>query len=471
MKALPPSRPKISIFTLAMINFAAIASMRSLPSVAPYGFSLLFFYTLAAFLFLIPTALVSAELTTLFPEGGGIYTWVSHALGERAGFFAVFLQNVNNFVCFPMALSFVAGTIAYGIFPSLEQSRLFTLAVILIMIWGGTIVALRGIRVTGSVSAIGSSVGTFLPISMMVGLCIYWLLSGHPSQISFSGKTFFPDLSSPNNVSLTLGLLLSFAGMEMSANHINDVENPRKNYPRAIFLATLLILFVSIFGSLAIAIVVPREELVIHAGATQALARFFAELNVSWLTPIVAILETFGAVAWFCTWVSGPPRALHATVRCGHLPQIFHGLNRHGMPTNIMLAQAIISTALALIFIFAESISTAFIILADLTAQYLLLMYVLMFLAAIILKIRRWGTLRTFRTTPGGEIGTIFLSALGLGASLVSYVIGFFPPSGIGIQSPRMYTACIIVGNVVALLLPYLLSNRKKNSPQGHRVP
>ncbi|MDR2436145.1 MAG: APC family permease [Puniceicoccales bacterium] len=446
------SKAKISVFMLAMVNFAAIATVRSLPSVAPYGFSLLFFYTLAAFLFLIPTAFVSAELTTLFPEGGGIYVWVSHALGQKAGFFAVLLQNVNNFVCFPMALSFVAGTIAYGIFPALGDNLLFTLAVILIMIWGGTFVTLYGMRITGSISAIGSSLGTFLPIAIMVTLCIYWICSGHPSQIVFSKKTFFPDFSSPNNLSLTLGILLSFAGIEMSANHIKDVENPRKNYPRAILLATLMILFVSVFGSLAIAIVVPKEELVIHAGATQALARFFAELHVEWLTPVVSILETFGSIAWFCAWVSGPPRALHATVKHGHLPRIFHKLNEHGMPTNIMLAQAIISTALSLVFVFAESMNAAFIILTELTTQFLLLMYTLMFLAAIILKIRGNAS-----TTIGGKFGIILLSIVGFGVSVVSYIIGFFPPDGVGIKNSMAYTLCMVIGNAAAILLPRLI--------------
>ncbi|MDR2721086.1 MAG: APC family permease [Puniceicoccales bacterium] len=456
MTTIPRGKTKISVFTLAMVNFAAIASVRSLPSVAPYGFSLLFFYTLAAFLFLIPTALVSAELTASFPEGGGIYAWVSHALGQKIGFFAVLLQNVNNFVCFPMALSFVAGTIAYGIFPTLEENHLFTLAVILIMIWGGTFVTMYGMRITGSISVIGSSLGTILPIAMIVALCIYWIYSGHPSQIIFSAKTFFPDFSSPNNLSLTLGILLSFAGMEMSANHIKDVKDPRKNYPRAILLATFMILFVSIFGSLAIAIVVPKEELVIYAGTTQAFARFFAELHVGWLTPVVSVLETFGSIAWFCTWVSGPPRALHATSKHGHLPYIFYKLNKHGMPANIMLAQAIISTVLSLVFVFAESMNAAFIILTELTAQFLLLMYTLMFLAAIILKIKRRNT-----STVSGKFGIILMSAVGLGVSLISYAIGFFPPSGIGIQNPMAYTMCIVIGNAAAILLLHLIWKRK----------
>jgi amino acid transporter len=362
-----------------------------------------------------------------------------------------------------MALSFVASTIAYGVFKSLEESRLFTLAVILIMIWGGTLVTLHGVRITGLISVIGSTLGTFLPTAIIVCLCIYWLVSGLPSQIVFSTKTFFPDISNPSSMSLILGILLGFAGLEMSANHIRDVKNPKKVYPQAILLAMLAILFVSIFGSLAIAIVVPKEGLALHAGAVQALARFFAEFHVEWLTPIISLLMVLGSIAWFCAWVSGPPRAMYATVKHGHLPYFLHKLNKHGMPTNIMLIQAVISTVLSFIFIFAESIGAAFVVLTALTAQFLLLMYVLMFLSAIILRIKTPEGEAEFHV-PGGKIGTILLSGVGLGVSLLSYIIGFFPPSGIGIKSPTAYTLSIMAGNIIAVSLPWLIETAKNKS-------
>jgi amino acid transporter len=463
MGIIAHDKSKIGLLSLSMINFAAIANVRSLPFPAPYGFSLVFFYMLAAFLFLIPTALISAELASSFPEDGGIYNWVSRALGPRTGFFAVLLQNVNNFVCFPMALSFVASVIAYGVFRSLEESRLFTISVILIMIWGGTFVTLYGVRITGLISTIGSTLGTFLPTAIIVGLCIYWLASGLPSQIVFSTKTFFPNVSNPGNISLVLGILLGFAGLEMSANHIRDVRNPRKVYPRAIFLSTAAILFVSVLGSLAIAIVVPNEELAIHAGAIQALSRFFSEFHVEWLTPIVSILIVLGSMAWFCAWVSGPPRALYATVNYGHLPYFFHKLNRHGMPTNIMLTQAAISTVLSFMFIFAESIGAAFVVLTTLTAQFLLLMYVLMFASAIILRIKTEEKENEFHV-PGGKIGTAVLASVGLGVSLISYMIGFFPPNGINIKNPTAYTLSIMIGNIIAVMLPWLIGPTKRKN-------
>ena len=96
------SKSTLGVFSLVMINFAAIANVRSMPSIAPYGLSMLFFYMVATFAFLIPSALVSAELASGFPGNGGIYHWVSIAFGKRIGFLAAWLQNSNNFLCFPI---------------------------------------------------------------------------------------------------------------------------------------------------------------------------------------------------------------------------------------------------------------------------------------------------------------------------------------------------------------------------------
>ncbi|MDE6432518.1 MAG: APC family permease [Opitutales bacterium] len=454
------SKRVINVFSLAMINFAAIANVRNLPTVAPYGFSMLFFYLMAAVLFLIPTALVSAELASTFTEDGGIYSWVSHAIGDKMGFLAILLQNIGNFVCFPMALSFVASTIAYGIFPSLVENRLFIISTILLMIWVGTLITLRGMQITGIISTIGSILGTFLPALIIVGFGMYWLFSGRESQIVVSTKTFLPDISGPNSLALILGLLLSFSGFEMSANHVRDVENPRKNYPRAILLATIMILFISIFGSLAIAIVIPKDKLAIHAGTIQALSQFFAEFHIEWLTPVIAIFMTCGSIAWFCAWVSGPPRALYTTTTHGYLPKIFHKLNKHGMPVNIMLFQALVSTALAFLFVFAESIGTAFVVLTNLASQFALLMYILMFTSAIVLKFKYPNSNSSAYHVPGGKIGMIILSGIGLLTSAISYLIGFFPPNDIGIRNPMIYTIIIIVGNLLIIMASVRLSKR-----------
>ena len=107
------SSVKLGVFTLAMINVAAIVSLRGLPSEAVYGLSSIFYYVFAAIFFLIPTSLVAAELATGWPENGGVFRWVGEAFGARAGFLAIFLQWVESTIWFPTVLTFAAVSIAF----------------------------------------------------------------------------------------------------------------------------------------------------------------------------------------------------------------------------------------------------------------------------------------------------------------------------------------------------------------------
>ncbi|MDR2738109.1 MAG: APC family permease [Puniceicoccales bacterium] len=451
----------LGIFSLVMINFAAIANVRTLPSVAPYGLSMLFFYFVATLCFLIPSALVSAELASGFPEGG-IYHWVSTAFGKKIGFLAAWLQNSNNFICFPTALSFVASTLAYGMCPRLASSKAFTIAVVLSMIWGGTYLTMNGAKLTGLVSAVGGIVGTLIPVSVIVAIGVFWVSSGRQPQIEFSWSALVPDLSGAGSVSLFLGVLLGFAGLEMSANHICDVYNPRKKYPLAILISSILILVVCVLGSLAIAVVVPGKEITMNAGAMQAMSMFFAEVKMPWAMPLLSFSMVIGSAAWFCAWVSGPPRSLHATACDGDLPQCFRKLNRHGMPTNVMLVQAVMSSILSILFVFAESINAAFWMLTVATTQFLLLMYVIMFLSAIVLKFKRPDVIRSYRV-PFGNFGMCVVAGAGLFICALFYVIGFFPPNDMIISNGSAYFLIILSINVAIGLLPYILVQACKN--------
>ena len=87
---------KLGIFTVAMLNVTAVVSLRGLPAEAEYGMSSAFFYLFAAIVFLIPTAMVAAELAAMFQDKeGGIFRWVGEALGKRFGFLAQKAENAK----------------------------------------------------------------------------------------------------------------------------------------------------------------------------------------------------------------------------------------------------------------------------------------------------------------------------------------------------------------------------------------
>ena len=106
---------KLGVITLAIMNVAAVVSLRGLPAEAVYGLSSAFYYLFAAIVFLVPTALVAAELAAMFAQKeGGVFRWVGEAYGKRFGFLAIFLQWIESTIWYPTVLTFGAVSIAYN---------------------------------------------------------------------------------------------------------------------------------------------------------------------------------------------------------------------------------------------------------------------------------------------------------------------------------------------------------------------
>ena len=104
------SRYALSLFSLTMITVGSVDSIRNLPATAIFGSQLISFFILGALFFLLPTALVSAELASGWPKQGGIYVWVKEAFGKNMGFLAIWLQWVENVFYYPVLLMFLAGS-------------------------------------------------------------------------------------------------------------------------------------------------------------------------------------------------------------------------------------------------------------------------------------------------------------------------------------------------------------------------
>ena len=97
---------KLSVMTLAIMNVTAVVSLRGLPAEAVYGPTSAFYYLFAAIVFLIPTALVAAELAAMFSDKqGGVFRWVGEAYGARTGFLAIWLQWIESTIWYPTVLT------------------------------------------------------------------------------------------------------------------------------------------------------------------------------------------------------------------------------------------------------------------------------------------------------------------------------------------------------------------------------
>ena len=448
----------LTVWMVALINVAAITNIKNFPLMAEYGLSTVFFLVLCSLIFFIPISLVSAELASGWPDRG-LYTWVREGLGPRLGFMAIWLQWIANVIWYPTILSFIASTSAYLFMPSLAENKAYVITVIMITFWAATFVNFLGMRVSGWISSLAALFGTILPIVLIIFMGLFWMVKGNPLQIEFSWDALIPNLTSFNQLVLLSGFFLGLTGMEMSAVHAKEVQHPQKNYPKAIFLSATLIILLSALGSVAIAAVVPFQDIGLTAGSMEAFSALFSAFNIRWAIPLIAAIMTFGALGMMSTWIVGPSRGLLAATEHGDLPPLFHKRNKQNMPVAIFLTQAVIVSLLSSVFFMMPSVSASYFILVALAASLNMVMYILMFGAAIRLRKTHPNVMRSYRVP-----ALTFISLLGISGPLFVLVLDFFPPSQLDTGSFILYELITVGGSLLFCILPLFIYNARKPS-------
>ena len=450
------NKKSLSVFGLVMINVIAIDSLRTLPMSAEYGFSLVFYYLLAALFFFVPIALVAAELSTGWPEAGGVYLWVREAFGKKWGFLTIWMQWFYNICWYPTIMSFIAATLAYCIDPNLANNKVYMLTIVILFFWGATIINFWGMKASSLLSTLAAIIGTLIPMVFIIVLGAVWMTMKKPICIDFNWHSFFPDLSHIDNLVLLTAVLYGLVGIEMSAAHAGDVRNPQRDYPKAIFWSALIILATLIFSSLAIALVIPQKQLNIVTGLLQAFEIFFAAFHMSWLMPVLAFLIVLSSIGIANAWILGPSKSLLVACHDGCLPEKLGYKNSHGVPVVILIVQGIIFTILCSAFLLMPTVASGFWLLSNVTAILALMVYVAMFAAVLKLRYKCPEVKRSF-VIPGGKMGLWIVCLAGSISSLFTIGIGFFPPPQIPVGNLATYEILMVTGVIVSCLLPFAI--------------
>jgi putative glutamate/gamma-aminobutyrate antiporter len=453
----------LNAFIISMINIAAICNIGSLTIPASNGFSALFYLTIAALFFFIPVALVSAELASGWPQRGGVYVWVKEALGSRFGFLAIWMQWMENIIWYPTSLSFIVATSAYIFNPTLAENKLYIMIMVLTIFWVLTLINFLGMKFSGWFSTICALVGTLLPGLVIIAYGLIWILHGHPSYIQYSLNHLFPTSNTIQQLGCMAGLMLMLGGLEMSANHAKEVKNPRRTYPFAILISTVLILCIYSLGSLAIASVVPQEKLNLAAGSIEAFKTFFSYFDISWATPYMATLMSIGALGMVSTWIAGPTKGILATAEHGELPPLLQKTNKKSMPVALLLSQGIVMTIMSCVFLFMPTVSSSYWMLFNLAAILYLIMYLLMFISAIILRYKKPEVDRAFKI-PGKNIGMWIASSCGILGSSFGIIMSFFPFESLQKINIIYYDIFLFVGIVFFVSISLIITHKKHPS-------
>src|SRR5215472_14064422 len=419
-RAQPTAGKLITWVALAFITVGSVGNLGSTPPLAVLGLASISLYILPAVLFLLPVALVAAELASGWP--GGVYNWVEQGISAPMGLLAVWCEFAQTIFFYPALLAYIADTLAYVFDPRLAGNGVFTAVIIIVLFWAGVLVTSRGSTFVAALSSSGTVIGTLIPGAIIVALGVAYLLQGNHSAAPMTAHHLLPAWQGIASIVLALGLCLA----------------------------------VFIFPTLAISWVVPSHQISFTAGVMQAFDRLLTHFGLAFGVPVIAIALAAGALAGMLAWLDGPSEGLLRIGReQGFLPPYFQRVNRQGIEVRILAAEGIVITAIALLYAFIPSVSHAYWIFAVMATQVYMIMYVLMFVAAMRLRRTQPDRARGYRAPALG-----LLCLIGIMSAAAALVIGFVPPSQFGHSDPVVYAVLILAGILTIGVLPPLLMDR-----------
>ncbi len=419
---------------LVLFNLVAVVGLRWLATAAKAGPASLALWVLAGLFFFVPQGLVVIELSSRFPEEGGIYQWTKRALGEKHGYVCGWGYWINNVLYYPNLLisSAVIATYAVGLGDtSLSSNWTYVLTATLVCLWLAVLLNILGVG-TGKWLQNAGGVGTFIPGLILIILGGVTMAMGHPAANTVTPANVVPDLRHLSGLNLWASIAFAFAGLELSSSLAGEVRNPRRTLPRAILISAPLIAVVYVLGTGALLRLVPIKDVNIVSGFAQATAVGARLISPAlwWLPAFSAAAYTIGNVGGVGAWLTGPARVAFAIGLDRYFPPTFGRVHpRWKTPYVAILVQASLATVFLLVSLIGRgtTVEKAYLILLDTMLLVYFVPYVYLFISFLLLRRGAVdvGTLRV----PGGPITAALVGVSGLIVTLLAMGVAMVPPS------------------------------------------
>lgn len=461
MKQEGTTKKSLTLFGFFAMTASMVMAVYEYPTFATSKLHLVFYLLLGGFLWFIPVALCAAEMATVDGwEKGGVFTWTGKNLGKKYGFANLFFEFFEITVGFVTMIYFILGALSYVFdWPALNSNPMIKFIGVLVIFWILALSQFGGTKYTAKIAKIGFIVGILLPAAILIILALVYIIQGNPIYIS-SKNTFVPDFTKVNTLVVFVSFILSYMGVEASATHANEMDNPKKEYPLAMLLLVIVAIVVSTLGGLAIAAVIPQDQINLSAGVVQTFAVLLGHFtaNNTILVKIIALLLAFGVIAEVSSWVVGPTRGMIIAAEEGAIPKSWAKTNEHDVPVYLVIAQGIIVSIWDAVLTFgAGGSNLSFLAAMSLTVVIYLSGYILFFVGYI--KAILGEGLNGAYQMPGGKPVKLIVAIVGLATSIFAFFISFVPPTSIAgnaVQSHE-YMWMLIISYVISLILPFAI--------------
>src|SRR3954465_8309637 len=189
---------------LVLFNLVAVVGLRWLATAAKAGPSALSLWVLAAVFFFIPQGLVVTELSSRFPEEGGIYQWTKRALGEKHGYVCGWCYWINNVLYYPNLLISTAVIATYVVGKgdsALASNWTYVLSATLICLWLAVLMNIVGVG-TGKWLQNAGGIGTYIPGLILIALGATVIAMHRAPANPITSRNIVPDLGNLGELNL-----------------------------------------------------------------------------------------------------------------------------------------------------------------------------------------------------------------------------------------------------------------------------
>lgn len=379
-------KKKITFWELVMLNISALYGIRWIArstSDAYLGLGAIPMWVILMFIFFVPQALMCAELASSYPNDGGLAYWVKVAYGTKYGFLVSWMHWTALIFWFASFLTFFSVNATYMIGrPDLANNKLLVLVMSIIIIWVLSIASMKGMefgKYFTSVGSLGSTVPTVCLIVLSFLAIVF--LKKAPSASVFTVANLTPKLNMNSLVAIS-SIMFAYTGAQLAANFISEMENPQKNYPRAICTAAAIIGVLYAIGSIAMTMLLPTSEIQSSTGTLDALMRACQLLGIpSVFVQVIAFGIALSVLGALVLYIAQPTKMLFGFVEPGVFSKKITQVNEHGIPTRAVIFQAILISALLAGVSYLPGVEAIYNALVTMTALTTLFPYVLLFLA------------------------------------------------------------------------------------------
>jgi len=445
-----PEKKKFRLFDAVLAAVCIVLVVESAAPAAAIGNSQFFWWIFLLVGFFLPYGLISAELGTTYEDEGGIYDWVKRAYGKKWGSRVAWYYYIN----FPLWMGSLAVlftdvlSVAFGS----TMNTFVTLLVQLGFIWG--VVIISSFKVSDSKWILNIAALFKAAIMLAIGgLGIYFAIT-KGSVNDFSPASFVPtfDVNGLSNISV---IIFNFLGFEVVTTFASEMNNPRKEIPKAIILGGIFIVFFYILASFGIGVAVPREELSASGGLIDSFILLTGKSSGIIIT-VFAIMFLYTLAANLISWSLGVNYVAAYAAQQGSLPGFLARTDKNDMPIGANIANGIIASVIVIAapFIPGEDIFWSFFALNMVT---LLMSYILMFPAFLKLRKTDSNRERPFKVG-GGSFRLKIMTYLPMALLIISVILSVIPLNS---SSDELSSKLpLLIGTAVAVIIGEIIAAR-----------